>query len=238
MKIGTVKDEDGFGRWGDDCYKKMKEYGFSCADFDMADTNGWVYNSDEEEVAAKFSCERKLAEAAGVEIWQVHGPWVFPIPEVTEEGRKKHVENLKKSIYFTSVLGCHNWVVHPLMPYWVDDLETGNADKTWEINVDVFRELSEFAKQYNITICIENMPFKDYSISRPEEILKLVKTINRDNVKICLDTGHVGIFEDLSVGDAVRLFGKEIRVLHIHDTKPGQDLHIRQPWRASCHYSG
>ena len=93
-----IRDEAGYGRWGDDCYKKMKEHGFDCADFGMSDTSSWVYSSPEEEVVAKFSHERKLAEEAGVEIWQIHGPWRFPLPEMTPEGRIRHMENCKKSI--------------------------------------------------------------------------------------------------------------------------------------------
>lgn len=226
MRIGIIKDDAGYGRWGDDCYKKMKEHSFDCADFQMENVNGWVYSEPEEEVVAKFTKEKELAEKAGVEIWQVHGPWNWPYPEVTEEGRKKHLENCKKSIYYTSVLGCKNWVIHPLLPFGGADISTGNEQKTWDINVEFFGELVKTAEKYNVTICLENLPFLNYSLSKPDMILKLVKTINNDNFKICLDTGHVGYFEGLSVGDAVRELGKEIKVFHIHDTKIGEDMHI------------
>jgi len=224
MKIGIVKDKAGYGRWGEECYKKMKEHGFSCADFDMSDTYGWPYDAPEEEVVSEFSRERKLAEEAGIEIWQVHGPWRFPLMEETEEGRVKYLEILKKSIRYTAVLGCKNWVIHPVMPCGWED--PGREEETWRVNVDFFTELVKTAKECGVTICIENMPFGNLSVSRPESIMKLVNTINDDNFKICMDTGHIGIFEDLSIGDAVRCFGDKLQVLHVHDTIPGKDIHI------------
>lgn len=224
MKIGVKKGETGYGRWGNDSYKKMKQHGFDCADFQMLDTNSWIYTSPEEEVEIKMLHERKLAEEAGVLIWQVHGPWTVPVPEITPEGRIRHMENCKKSIRLTFALGSSNWIIHPVMPYGWNDV--GYEEETWKINIEFFSELVQYAKEYGVTICVENMPFKNYPISRPEEILKLSESINDENFKICLDTGHAKSFSDVSVGDAVRLFGKNLRTLHVHDTVPGYDLHM------------
>ena len=122
------------------------------------------------------------------------------------------------------MLGSKNWVIHPLMPCgWEDE---GCEEETWKINVEFFRELTQYAKEYDVTICLENMPFVKFSISKPSEIVKLVETIDDENFRICLDTGHVGIFEDMSLGEAVHVFGDKLRTLHVHDTITGYDLHI------------
>ena len=55
------------------------------------------------------------------------------------------------------------------------------------------------------------------SIATPEKILEFVKEINDDHFKICLDTGHVSVFSELSIGNEIRKLGDYIRVLHIHD---------------------
>lgn len=44
----------------------------------------------------------------------------------------------------------------------------------------------------------ENMPFKNFSLSKPCDILRFVKAIDDENFKICLDTGHVAVFEGMS----------------------------------------
>ena len=63
------------------------------------------------------------------------------------------------------------------------------------------------------------------SLSKPEHILELVKTIRHDHVRVCLDTGHVAVFPDLTIGDEVRRLGAYLRVLHIHDNKGDKDSH-------------
>jgi len=70
------------------------------------------------------------------------------------------------------------------------------------------------------------MPMLEFSLSKPSDILKLVKEIDDPNFKICLDTGHVAVFEELTAGNVVRELGKEIRVLHVHDSKFQFDLHL------------
>ena len=47
-----------------------------------------------------------------------------------------------------------------------------------------------------------------------------------ENFKICLDTGHVSVFEELNLADETRKLGKEIKALHVHDNKFGEDLHL------------
>jgi sugar phosphate isomerase/epimerase len=105
-------------------------------------------------------------------------------------------------------------------------MRVGTQQETWDINLSFMRELLATAKQYGITICLENMPFCEFSLSKPTDILRFVREINDDNFKICLDTGHITVFEDLLPGDSVRSLGKEIRTLHVHDNKEHIDLHM------------
>ncbi len=228
MKIGLSANmyQNAYDRWGEFRYKKLKEHGFSAMDFGMANTDSAIYIASEEELRKMMDNEKHLAEEAEIEISQVHGPWRWPACDLTEEDRKERMEKMKKSIYATYLLGCQNWVIHPIMPYGVEEIDTENAEKTWELNLSFMRELLKTAKGYGVTICLENMPMHKFSIAKPKDILKMVKTINDDNFKICLDTGHVSVFPDLSVGDEVRALGEEIRTLHIHDNRFERDLHL------------
>jgi hypothetical protein len=88
------------------------------------------------------------------------------------------------------------------------------------------RELLETAKAYDITICLENMPMLEFSLSVPEKILELVNAIDDEHFKICLDTGHVSVFPDLCLAEETRVLGKQIRVLHVHDNHLGEDVHM------------
>ena len=128
MKTGIMMDVAGYGRYGDEKFLKLKELGYSCADYSLSDTTKGVYHMTENEASEFLEAERVLAEKAGITISQVHGPWVIPKPELTEEGRVRRFEECKKSIRFTAKLGCKNWVIHPLMPF-DNDLGTEFIEK-------------------------------------------------------------------------------------------------------------
>jgi len=225
--ISVSLQNKGFLNWGDDRYKKLKEFGFSCADFDMSNTSTVIYTADDEELKALMAKERQLAEDAGIEINQVHGPWRWPAQDTTPEDRAERMEKMKKSIYTTHLLGCENWIIHPIVPFGINEKGTELAQKTWDLNIEFMSELLKYAKEYDITICYENMPMPEFSLGSPEEILSFVKAMNDENFKICLDTGHVSVYQDkLKMGEEVRRLGKEIRTLHVHDNRVGFDLHL------------
>ena len=220
MKIGITVT------YGKINYKKTKEYGFDCIDFNMTDTSVDIYTLPESESDALMLREKALAEAAGLEISQVHGPWRYPPFDLTIEDRAERLEKIKRSIRATSLLGCKYWVVHPLMPYTTHDTEHGKEKETWEINVEFFRQLLPTAKEHGVTICLENMPMLAFSLSKPVDIIRLVEEINDESFKVCLDTGHVAVFDELTIGDEIRRLGNYIKVLHVHDNIMNRDLHM------------
>lgn len=216
----------GYERFGDNKYIKMREHGFSCADYDMSNVNDGVYVLAEDDALKKIMHEKELAKKAGIKINQVHGPWDASFLESTEEGLKERLRTYRMSIRYTAMLGSKNWVIHPLLPCGGDEINTPDAQKTWDINVKFFKELLKTAKEQDVIICFENMPFLNYSLSKPEKILEFVELINDENFKICLDTGHVATFKELSVGDEIRRLKDKIQVFHIHDTIYEKDIHL------------
>ena len=70
MKIGIRADtlDNGYGRWGKDTYKKVREHGYTCSYFNMANTDSLIYTLSKDESDAFLLNERRLAEHAGVEI--------------------------------------------------------------------------------------------------------------------------------------------------------------------------
>jgi len=228
MKIGIPFDPYGtaHARYGEQRFVKLAQQGFSAVDYGMTKTETELYTMSLSDLEQKMLTEKAAAAEAGIEISQVHGPWRYPPQDSTAELRQERMEKMKKSIWATRVLGCKYWVVHPIMPYGTADLDTGDAQKTWDLNVEFMSELLAYAKTQDVTICLENMPMRRFSMATPSQILKFVKTMNDEHFKICLDTGHVAIFADLSAGDAVRELGKEIRIFHIHDNMGDSDAHM------------
>ena len=232
MKIGVCYNMFNpiFTCYGDDKFKKIKEFGFDTIDFGMTATNTDLYLLPKEEADKLLIKEKELIAQAGMSFSQVHGPWCWPPPETEKGGKEKRMEEMKRSLYNTSVLGVQYTVIHPIMPYFTEEKGTELEQKTWEENIAFFKELAEYAREVGVTICIENMPMPDFSIATPKDIVKLVKEINSENVKICLDTGHVGTYPDMSIKDAILCFGKDLKVLHVHDNLVGPDIHLMPYW--------
>ncbi len=217
MIIGTTSGL--CARYGEENYKRISAIGYEAIDYQMADTTSDLYALPEEEFIAFLKNKRAEIEACGLKVNQVHGPW--PVPKGHEEG----MASMKKSIRGTAALGSKYWIIHPMMPYGVLEKGTDDEPKTWQYNLEVFKELVEEAKAHGVIICLENMPFVNFSISTPEEIMRLVREINDDSFKVCLDTGHVNMFKDVTNADAVRLFGKDLCTLHCHDNPGNYDNH-------------
>lgn len=218
-------------------YQKMKEHGFTCADYGMSNTEVAPYTLDDAEFDAYLTEERRLAEDAGIVISQVHGPWRWPPQDATEEDRAERMEKMKRSIRGTAVLGCKNWIVHPIMPYGINELGTDDAQKTWDLNVVFMRELLACAKEHDIIICFENMPMPNFSLGSVEAIMRFVNEMNDDHFRVCLDTGHVNVFPGQTLYDAVHMIGDKLQALHVHDNSGKSDEH-RLPWLGTADWEG
>ena len=236
MKIGITHGS--YRRYPDEeRYHRMKEDGFDAADFGMSNTEVAPYTLDDDAFAAYFARERALAEEAGIIISQVHGPWRWPPQDQTEEDRAERMEKMKRSIRGTAMLGCKNWVVHPIMPYGINEAGTEDAQKTWDLNVTFMRELLACAKENGIIICLENMPMVKFSLGSPADIMRLVREIDDDSFRVCLDTGHVNVFEGLTLYDAVHEIGDKLQVLHVHDNSGRGDEH-KLPYFGTADWEG
>lgn len=238
MKTGFAIDmiTTAEARWGNEKYKKIKDAGFDCIDYQMADTDSFIYSLSEDELKSYIAKEREMAESAGIEISQSHGPWRWPPRDLSDEDRSERMEKMKKSIFISHLLGCPNWIVHPIMPFGIDDIGTGNEQKTWDMNAEFMSELLKTAIEYDVTVCYENMPMRNFSLATPEKVLEFAHLMNDEHFKICLDTGHVAIFKELSLGDEVRRLGNMIAAFHIHDNNGSSDQH-RFPYYGKLDWS-
>jgi sugar phosphate isomerase/epimerase len=200
-------------------YQKMRECGFDYLDLDMCHA---LDGMTEEEGLAWLEETKALLEEAGVTVCQVHGPWRFPPHDETPEARAERMDVMQRSIRYTAMLGCRDWVIHPLMPFGSRD--DSDMEAFLGINFDFFRALLPTARECGVTICFENMPMSKLEISPPEQSLQFIREMNDEHFKFCLDTGHA-IIRKTSPADAVRMAGKDLRVLHVHDNDGEKDRH-------------
>lgn len=224
MKIG-IESSAYEGRYGlIEGVARMKRHGYECVDFqDFIQTDSELFALSETDFEKYLLSKRDVYEEAGIEIFQSHGPWRYPPQDFTAEDRAERFEKMARSIRGTAILGCKNFIIHPLMPWGADS--DPEPQRRWDMNLEFFSRLCHIAADNDITICFENMPMTQISLSRPHEILEFVKTINDPHFKVCLDTGHCAVFGE-SPAAAVRLIGKEhLAALHVHDNNGKGDLH-------------
>lgn len=226
---------------GETSFRLLRDYGYQCADFQMAHVDKFLYTCTHDEFEKALYREKAIADANGIEIHQMHGPWGQPDNdlefELSPETLKARLEERKKSISACPYLGCKNWVIHPIFPYGRNDEERGKGEEAYKINFEFYSELVETAREYDVTICFENMPFRNCCLNDVVKIKKFVDAIDDDHFKACLDTGHVIALDTMSLGDAVRVLGKDLKTLHVHDSRPGYDYHA-MPYFGSGDWKG
>ena len=226
MKIGIEYKNSLGATLGSSALEKLKSLGYDALDYQIADTKSEIYAMSEEESLAFLRRERERIEKAGLFVNQVHGPWRWPPRDYEEADRIERMEKMKRSMRMAVALGARYWIVHPLMPFGIEDIGSGKEEETHSINLAFMRELLAEAKKNGLVICLENMPFPKFSIATPEAILNFVKEIGDEDFRICLDTGHVGTYEDLDLAEETLRLGSYIKALHVHDTFTSHDYHL------------
>ena len=213
----------------------MKKCGFDSADYTyLLDPDSELGKLPLAELSASLRRVKKAADNAGVDIYQMHGQWTWPIPNNTPEERRVWTEFAKKCILASAELGSPRYVVHPIMPFGPG----GEEDREFYLaeNRDFLTELCKTAKDAGVVVCLENMPFVKQSLHTPQHMRDFIKEVPYDNIAVCLDTGH-SLFVGLTLEESVRELGACIESFHVHDNFGNGDQHI-MPFDGKGDWSG
>lgn len=225
LKIGIGEHSYTIPYGFEDGVARMKRQGYSCMDYsDFADTKTDLYQMTHMQLETHLQKQAAVCRQEGIVIHQAHGPWRYPPRDTTAEERAEMFEKMTRAVEGTAILGCKKMVIHPVMPFSIND--EGHAKETYEINLDFMGRLCRVGREYDVIICLENMPMPLLSIAPVSKVLEIVKKINDDYFKVCLDTGHSAITKT-SPAEAVRMLGKDyLQGLHIHDNNGKHDVHV------------
>lgn len=228
LRIGTTEEYYTVAYGFEEGIHRLKKQGYDGMDYsEFVDTRLELFQKDHIQFVKYLEHQKKVCQNEGLEIYQAHGPWRYPPRDATAEDRLERFEKMTRAVEGTAILGCKKMVIHPLMPFGIND--EGHEQETYEINLDFMGKLSEVGKANDVVICYENMPMPLLSMASVPSILKVVREINSDYFKVCLDVGHSIITKNVP-GNAVRMIGKDtLAALHIHDNNGKHDVHI-QPY--------
>ncbi|MFP3091117.1 sugar phosphate isomerase/epimerase [Treponema sp. TIM-1] len=187
-------------------------------------------------LAEKDSAYRlKIKERAGKEgIALSYGMGLekeYDLSSLDETVRRRGVEFMKKIIRSIGEMGGGNisGTVHSYWPaVFPENLE--HKEPMLQQSLKSMKELAPFALDHQVFLNVEVINrFEQFLINTCEEALAYVKEVNNPACNILLDTFHMNIEED-SLGDAIRLAGKNLAALHLGEPNRKPPGMGRQPW--------
>ena len=223
MKLGITSNYLNRYGWKEGA-RRMRAHGYHCLDYqNFVSTETDFFRLAERDFKQRLKEEREILYAEGITVFQAHGPWRFPAQDATAEDRTERFAAMSKAIRGSAYLGAKAMVIHPLMPYGAKSAE--HPDEVWQINLDFFGSLCDVAKEYNVTLCYENMPFLAFPIHSAKHVADFARQLQNEHFKVCLDTGHaIRCGEPLT--QAVATIGKDLLfALHVHDNDGLHDRH-------------
>ena len=178
---------------------------------------------------------RQVADDCGIVCNQSHAP--FPSSWDSQDKTDAVFRKLIRSMEAAALLGAKVIVVHPMQHLRYH----GNEETLRQMNIDFYRSLIPYAKEFGIRIAAENMWQYERHIvhstcSRPAEFCDYLDSVDSPWLVACLDVGHASlVHEDLS--NMIHTLGRQrLQALHVHDTDYISDLHTL-PFMAKMDFS-
>lgn len=203
--------------------KKAANLGFDVLEVGAA---GIVNMSDEDLYALKLEAEKyNITLTAGIGL-----PKEYDVSSQNENVRQNGIAFMKRILDALHKAGIHS-IGGTIYSYWpVDYTKPINKPEARKQSIESMKELADYAAQFDITLLVEVLNrFEQFLVNDAKEAIELVKDINKDNVKVMLDSFHMNIEED-DIGDAIRSTGEYLGEFHIGECNrkvPGKG---HMPW--------
>ena len=166
----------------------LVEDGFNAVDYsELCEVTGPLYEKSEKWMEETLAYEKKVLDGHGISISQIHGPWRYPPMDGSAFERNQWLMLMQRSVRAAALLGSPCVVVHPLMPFGANSAQ--NPGFVIDCNAEHYARLCDYAKDYGVTVCLENMPFPLLPLAHVEQVCDFVDALGRKNLKVCLDTG-------------------------------------------------
>ena len=196
--------------------ERLKELGYDGIDVGLT---GIIYHDDplphnpmldDEDYEPILDRHMAKCRELGLKILTAHIPYRFNYSDPTIENYDYYYHMTVRALRAAEYLGAEWAVVH--------------VQKAEDTVAYVKRLLADAGVQ-KIGIAIENLP--KYSLA---EVIAAHDILEQEGYRmgVCLDTGHCHInkYFAYDVAEAIRVLGKRIKMLHIHDNSRNADAHF------------
>ena len=233
-KIG-ISCKNAVKRYGlDRAFELIKKSGFDAVDFglDQYSLKNPVYMGSDDEFESHFDAIKRKAQEYELTISQTHGRCGTYFPE--DEEHNETVDKLtERDLKATSVLGAPACVIHFInSSRW--DKQT--PELMHRVCGEMFDKFVPFAEKYKTCIALETFGaarikgarIRDF-FADPAEFKFQFDRLNTKYKTMCVDTGHTheaGSFWVPPAEEMIRILGKDISILHLHDNSGHWDDHL------------
>ncbi len=209
-------------------YKTIKSSGITCVDYDILNQKGALTNTQ------YYQKHIACAKRHEITFAQVHAPVLKHEQEYVRSHQQGYtleyiVDVLKQSVDICKVLESPFLVVHAL-----NTADKTTKDEEFALNMELFTRVGAYAMEHDVTICIENVPYRKENIlqegacSRAQDIVNYIERLNQKLghacFGACFDIGHANILKHNFEQEILKL-GDYLKVVHIHDNDGARDLH-------------
>ncbi len=191
---------------------EFAKYGYHACELSTEHAEALLERGDAKETGNKF---KDYCDGIGISVTQGHLYLGVRLCDKT----KSAAEILKRWLDLFEAIGIKNAVLHCDSIY--EDTTLSDED-VHERNLVVLKELTDYLKGKDVTICLENLIKSHYSV---ESLLWYIERLGSDNLGICLDTGHLNIARG-NQAEFIRKAGKHLKALHIADNEGERDQHM------------
>ena len=215
-------------------FELIKSAGFEAVDFSLESykVGDEIYGGPIDQFESHFTNIKEMAKHYELEISQTHGRCATYWPD-DEEHNKEVDEVCMHDLHATSILGAPSCVIH-----FPNNTRWGKCSPTLmhTITAELYDKCVPHAEKYGVSIAMETFGAARVNGARisdffafPSEFLHQYNRLDTKNKTICVDTGHTHEAESFwvpSPEEMIKILGKDISILHLHDNTGHWDDHL------------
>ena len=222
-------------RYGvDRAFEIVKASGFDAVDFNLEayKPEDSIYGGSDDAFESHFDYIKRKAAELELEISQTHGRCVTYFPD--DPARKEWADKVNAlDLRATAALGAPSCVIH-----FINNTRWGMQppELLHKVSAEVYDTALPTAEKYKVNIAMETFGAARISGARirdffaaPEEFKRQFDRLDTKYKTICVDTGHTHEAESFWVPppeEMIRILGKDVTLLHLHDNSGHWDDHM------------
>lgn len=191
-----------------------------CLDKVVGNFEAWeIFSEAEHSIVHNFDTFNELLPSYDL-YYSVHAPICdINVACIYESIREASLKETIDTMKAANALDIDRITVHPgLSSFSVHGID----DRYLECAKKSMKSLDEAAKEYNVTVAVENMPKMYFFLCSKASDLENI--LEGTDLSVCFDIGHANTAGQIDA--MIDTFGDRIANIHIHDNNGDQDSHL------------